>query len=152
MAADAGTVTVKVVPEIDEEALRNAVIDAIAGHAVVKPGETLVIRARDMSPGQASYYQGYLDARHHDLPFRTLVVTGDEMAVAAAGDAGPLTVRLPGSMAAEGQQVYYSLDHSWRTVFPGLDARLGEVTLRDGMPTEAAVLFRVTPGDGQQQG
>jgi hypothetical protein len=74
------TLTVKVVPEIDEEALLEAVLKVIAGHAVVKPGETLVIRSAAWSPDQAEMYQEYLD--HRDLPFGVLVVIGDELAVA----------------------------------------------------------------------
>ena len=74
------TVHVKVVPEIDEEALLNAVLKVIAGHAVVRPRETLVIRSAEWYPDQAEQYQEYLD--HRDLPFGVLVVIGDELAVA----------------------------------------------------------------------
>jgi hypothetical protein len=74
------TITVKVVPEIDEEALRDAIVKVIAGHAVVRPGETLVIRCGDWNADQAEQYQDYLD--HSGLPFRALVVVGDELAVA----------------------------------------------------------------------
>jgi hypothetical protein len=73
-------VRVKVVPEIDEEALRDRILEVINGHAVVKPGETLVIRLKDWSPDQAEYYQEDLDRR--GLPFGPLVVIGDELAVA----------------------------------------------------------------------
>lgn len=74
------TVRVKVVPEIDEEALLGAVLAVISGHAVVKPGETLIIRMRDWNADQVDQYQEYLD--HQRLPFRVLVVVGDELAVA----------------------------------------------------------------------
>ena len=74
------TVRVKVVPEIDEEALLAAVLKVIEGHAVVRPGETLVIRVADWNPEQVEYYQEDLDTR--GLPFRVLVVIGDELAVA----------------------------------------------------------------------
>ena len=76
------TVTLKVIPEIDEEALRDRLLEVIAGHAVVKPGETLVIRLKDWDVGQVEYYQEYLDGK--GLPFRVLAVVGDELAVAAA--------------------------------------------------------------------
>lgn len=82
MALDAGPVTVKVVPEIDSEALRDAVIEAISGHAVVKAGETLVVQCRNWGPEQVQAYQAHMDSR--DLPFPVLVVIGDELAVATA--------------------------------------------------------------------
>jgi len=75
---------VKLVPEIDEEALRDRIIEVIAGHAVVKPGETLVIRVTDWTPGQADCYQQVLDAQ--GLPFRVLVVIGEGLAVAKPED------------------------------------------------------------------
>lgn len=80
------TVTVKVVPEIDEEALRDRLLEVIAGYAVVKPGETLVIRVRDLSTAAVGIYQRQLDRHLADagLPFKVLAVTGDELAVAAA--------------------------------------------------------------------
>jgi hypothetical protein len=65
---------------IDEDALRDAVLRVIAGHATVMPGETLVIRCQGWNPEQAQYYQEDLDRR--GLPFRVLVVIGDELAVA----------------------------------------------------------------------
>ena len=74
------TLRVKVAPEIDEEALRDAMLKLIAGHAVIRPGETLVIRCGGWTPDQADCYQEYLD--HQDLPFRVLVVIGDGLAVA----------------------------------------------------------------------
>ena len=76
-------VRVKFVPEIDEAALLEAVLKVISGHAVVKPGETLVIRIRDWNADQVDCYQEYLDARHQagEIPFRPLVVIGDELAI-----------------------------------------------------------------------
>lgn len=83
MAGSETEVRVKVVPEIDEEALRDRILEVISGHAVVKPGETLVIRLKDWNADQVEYYQEHLDARHHagEIPFRPLVVIGDELAV-----------------------------------------------------------------------
>ena len=83
--ADA-TLNVRVVPEIDEEALLDAVVKVISGTTVVKPGETLVIRSRDWTVDQAAQYQGYLTAFYDGLPFRVLVVIGDELAVAKGFD------------------------------------------------------------------
>ena len=85
------TVTVKVVPEIDEEALLAAVLEVISGHAIVKPGETLVIRVKDWRPEQVEFYQEYLD--HRGLPFGALVVIGDELAVGRARDCPRRTAR-----------------------------------------------------------
>ena len=81
--ADSTPLVVKVIPEIDEEALLAAVLDVISGHAIVKPGETLVIRVKDWRPEQVEFYQEYLDQR--GLPFGVLVVIGDELAVAETG-------------------------------------------------------------------
>lgn len=60
--------------EVVEAALRECV-------TVVKPGETLVIRCRDWTPAQVEQYQDYVDSAWGDLPFRVLVVIGDEFAV-----------------------------------------------------------------------
>ena len=80
----AEVVAVKVVPEIDQLSLRDAVLEVITGMTVVKPGDTLVIRVKDWNAQQLHYYQQDLDAR--DLTFRVLVVIGDELAVAQAED------------------------------------------------------------------
>lgn len=72
--------TIRFQVDLDEEALRDRIIEVIAGHAVVKPGETLVIRLKDWTPDQVGYYQEFLDAQ--GLPFRVLAVIGDELAVA----------------------------------------------------------------------
>lgn len=79
-------VRLKVVPGIDEEALLEAVLRVISGHAVIKPGETLVIRSGDWTPMQAEQYQEHLDARHDagEIPFRVLVVIGQELGVVQA--------------------------------------------------------------------
>lgn len=48
---------------------------------VVKPGETLVIRAPGTwTPDQVEMYQEYVNS--FGLPFRVLVVLGDELAIA----------------------------------------------------------------------
>lgn len=78
---------VKVIPEIDKAALREAVLEVITSVTVVKPGETLVIRLKDWNPDQVEYYQEDLDRR--GLPFRVLAVIGDELAVAAAQSPDP---------------------------------------------------------------
>lgn len=90
------TVTTKVIPEIDEEALLAAVLKVISGHAVVKPGETLVIRVRDWTPTQVDMYQEYLENRHAggEIPFRPIVVIGDELAIVQPETEAP--ARLPG--------------------------------------------------------
>lgn len=64
--------------EVVEAALRECV-------TAVKPGETLVIRCRDWTPGQVDQYQEYIDEAWRDLPFRVVAVIGDELAVAPAG-------------------------------------------------------------------
>lgn len=48
----------------------------------VKPGETLIIRVSDMSPGQMRDYQESFDQA--GLPFRCAVVFADELAVVQA--------------------------------------------------------------------
>lgn len=78
----AEVVPVKV--EIDQESLRDAVLEVITGMTVVKPGDTLVIRVKDWNPQQLDQYQRALAER--DLPFRVLVVIGDELALAQAED------------------------------------------------------------------
>lgn len=60
--------------EVIEAALRECV-------TVVKPGETLVIRCRDWTPGQVEQYQEYIDAEWRELPFRVLMVIGDELGI-----------------------------------------------------------------------
>jgi hypothetical protein len=54
---------------------------------VLEPGETLLIRPdANWTPNQVRYYQEFLDDWHHsgDLPFRVLVLPGEEFAVAKA--------------------------------------------------------------------
>lgn len=94
------TVRVKMVPEIDEEALLAAVLKVIEGHAVVRPGETLIIRGGHWKPEQADCYQEYLD--HQDLPFRALVVIGDELAVARPEPETRVSVNFDGDAEALG--------------------------------------------------
>jgi len=88
------TVSVK----IDEEALFAAVLKVIAGHAVVKPGETLIIRCGDWNPEQAEQYQEYLDC--DALPFRVLVVIGDELAVGRPAPEATVSVPINGDLHA----------------------------------------------------
>jgi len=92
------TVRVKMVPEIDEEALLAAVLKVIERHAVVRPGETLVIRLRDWNADQAEQYQEYLG--YQDLPFRVLVVIGDELAVAKPEPETAVGVHINGDLRA----------------------------------------------------
>jgi len=101
------TLSVKAVPEIDEEALLGAVLAVISGHAVVKPGETLIIRMRDWSADQVEYYQEYLDA--HGLPFGVLVVVGDELAVAEQEPRVRLGVNVTGDPAEAAERAGLSL-------------------------------------------
>ena len=54
---------------------------------VVAPGETLVIRAPDLTPNQARELSDLLNWVGEDgpyLPFRTIVVPGDELGVVKA--------------------------------------------------------------------
>jgi hypothetical protein len=53
---------------------------------VVAPGETLVIRVSDLTPNQMREYQESLTQQHEwgSLPFRCLVVYGDELGVRRA--------------------------------------------------------------------
>ena len=50
---------------------------------VVKPGETLVIRGRDWTPGQVREVQDWMDGDYESgrIDFRVLAVIGDELAV-----------------------------------------------------------------------
>ena len=51
---------------------------------VVKPGETLIIRTTDLTPVQMREWQDYFE-READggyIPFRVLVVHGDELGIA----------------------------------------------------------------------
>ena len=71
-------------PVLTREVVEAAVRECVA---VVKPGETLVIRCRDWTPEQAEQcmeYFGYM-AEAGEIPFRPLVVIGDELAVVPAG-------------------------------------------------------------------
>jgi hypothetical protein len=76
-------------PETARELLRECV-------TVVKPGETLVIRSRDWNPEQAEYYQEYLGhmADAGEIPFRPLVVIGDEVAVVQPASDADLSARI----------------------------------------------------------
>jgi hypothetical protein len=67
-------------PVLTREVVEAAVRECVT---VVKPGETLVIRCRDWTPDQAEQWQEYIDAAWRDLPFRVVVVIGDELGVAS---------------------------------------------------------------------
>jgi hypothetical protein len=92
------TVDVKLNPRIDEEALLAAVLKIISGHAVVKPGETLVVRVKDWPADAGEDYQEHFDARHRagEVPFRVVVVMGDELAVSAEQEFALAPANLPG--------------------------------------------------------
>jgi hypothetical protein len=69
-------------PVLTPEAARALLRECVT---VVQPGETLVIRAPvTWSPQQAELYQEHADAATEAgrIPFRVLVVIGDELAVA----------------------------------------------------------------------
>ena len=71
-------------PSIEE---RLAALEVLAAVPVILgPGETLIIRANDLTPSQMHEYQRILDDWHRsgDLPFRAIVVIGDELAAAKA--------------------------------------------------------------------
>ena len=74
--------TVTPVPTIEE---RLAALEVLATVPVILgPGETLIIRVADLTPNQQWEYQKNLDWRHENghLPFRAIVVCGDELAAA----------------------------------------------------------------------
>jgi hypothetical protein len=66
------------------EHIRKALGDAVT---IVKPGETLIIRTKSLTPQQMREYQHALDdfAEYRQLPFQVLVVHGDDLAVGEAG-------------------------------------------------------------------
>lgn len=53
---------------------------------IIKPGETLIIRTETLNARQMDEYQAALDylAKVRQLPFKVLVVHGDDLAVAEA--------------------------------------------------------------------
>lgn len=67
-------------PVLTREVVEAAVRECVT---VVKPGETLVVRCRDWTPDQAGQYMEYFGymAQAGEIPFRPLVVIGDEVAV-----------------------------------------------------------------------
>lgn len=67
-------------PVLTREVVEAAVRECVT---VVKPGETLVIRCRDWTPDQAEQCTEYFRymAEAGEIPFRPLVVIGDELAV-----------------------------------------------------------------------
>jgi hypothetical protein len=103
--------------DLDEEALRDRIIEVIAGHAIVKPGETLVIRSSTWTPDQADQYQEYLDARHGcgEIPFRVLVVLGDGLAVAKPETETVVTVHATGIAKDAAARVERGLAKAART-------------------------------------
>ena len=60
-----------------------------ANATVVAPGETLVVRAPDLTPAQAREFMDALnwgDENGPYLPFRTVVVPGEELGVVSQAD------------------------------------------------------------------
>lgn len=83
-ATEAGSrpVTAEPPPTIEE---RLAALEVLATVPVILgPGEALIIRTTDLNPNQMCEYQESLDYRYEvdDLPFRVIVVHGDELAAA----------------------------------------------------------------------
>jgi hypothetical protein len=69
------------VPPLTPEQVRYLLRECVT---VVKPGETLVIRGRDWTPGQVREIQDWMDAERESgrISFQVLAVIGDELAVA----------------------------------------------------------------------
>jgi hypothetical protein len=69
-------------PSIEERLAALEVLAAIP--VILGPGETLIIRVTDLTPNQRHEYQQFLDDWHRsgELPFRAIVVIGDELAAA----------------------------------------------------------------------
>lgn len=88
---------------------------------VVKPGETLVIRSRDWTPHQAEMYQEFLDARHAagGLPFRVVVVIGDEVAVTPPEPAEAFAARVKAIVHEDLRQASRLHGGDVRTSLPG---------------------------------
>lgn len=65
------------------EQLRDFIAENVT---IVRPGETLVIRVTDLTPEQMAGYQDRLNVAHEYgfIPFRCLVVYGEELGVAEA--------------------------------------------------------------------
>jgi hypothetical protein len=71
-------------PPFTREQVRQLLSECVT---VVKPGETLVVRAdQDWTPNQVREVQDWLDCWHFDgnLPFRVIVLPGEEFAVMKA--------------------------------------------------------------------
>lgn len=56
---------------------------------IVKPGEWLVVRVTDLTPSQMREYQLIMNEQHDAgwLPFRVLIVHGNELGIAPGGPA-----------------------------------------------------------------
>ncbi len=78
---------------LTREAVEAAVRECVT---VVRPGETLVIRCRDWTVDQADQCMEYFGALADAgvIPFRPLVVVGDELAVASAEPDGDFAKRV----------------------------------------------------------
>lgn len=75
-------------PSIEERLAALEVLGTVP--VILGPGETLIIRVTDLTPNQIREYQDDLDYREADgiLPFRAIVVYGNELAAARTAD-GP---------------------------------------------------------------
>ena len=69
---------------------------------VVKPGETLVIRVTDLSPMQMREYQAICNVNYDEgfLPFRCLIVHGDELGVASAESESSFNIRIAAAVTS----------------------------------------------------
>ena len=95
----------------------------LRGHlAVVKPGETLLLRTTDLTPNQMREYQDafrWLD----DLPFKVLVVHADEMGVAE-----------PGAVTVKGDPVIIDWPASRNERLPGFMTAVRDAATGECMP------------------
>lgn len=106
-------------PEITPDLIRAM----LRGHlAVVKPGETLILRTTDLTPNQMREYQDafrWLD----DLPFKVLVVHADELGVAE-----------PGAVPAKGDPVIIEWPVPRNGSLPGFMTALRDAATGEMMP------------------
>jgi len=82
---------------LTEDGIRSLLRECVT---VVRPGETLIIRAWEwMTPDQMREMQEVLNAMHDDgsMPFRAWIVPGAELGVVetAPGDPGPIEMGRP---------------------------------------------------------
>lgn len=76
-------------PTIEERLAALEVLGSVP--VILGPGETLIIRTTDLNPSQMRDYQEHLDGWHQcgELPFRAIVVHGDELAAAGPAPEPP---------------------------------------------------------------